>query len=99
MYGLISKIKANSAQRDTLVAILVDASAALPGCLSYVVAKDANDPDAMWVTEVWDSPASHHASLTVPAVRQAIAKAGPLIAGFEKRFETKPAGGHGLVPA
>ena len=97
MYGLISKIKANATQRDALVAILVDASSALPGCLSYVVAKDAKDPDAMWVTEVWDSPVSHRASLALPAVQQAIAKARPLIAGFGERFETEPAGGHGLV--
>ena len=99
MYGLIGKIRTNSAQRDTVVAILVDASAALPGCLSYVVAKDAKDPDAIWVTEVWDGPASHRASLALPAVQQAIAKARPLIAGFGERFETEPAGGHGLVVA
>ena len=96
MHGLISKIKTNAAQRDTLVAILVDASSALPGCLSYVVARDATDPDAIWVTEVWDGPASHRASLALPAVQQAIAKARPLIAGFGERFETQPAGGHGL---
>jgi quinol monooxygenase YgiN len=99
MHGLISKIKTNAAQRDTLVAILIDASSALPGCLSYVVAKDATDPNAIWVTEVWDSPASHRASLALPAVQQAIARARPLIAGFGERFETEPAGGHGLVLA
>ena len=97
MHGLISKIETNAAQRDTLVAILVDASSALPGCLSYVVAKDATDPAAIWVTEVWDSPASHRASLQLPAVQRAIAKARPLIAGFGDRFETEPVGGHGLV--
>ena len=99
MYGLIGKIRTSAAQRDTVVAILIDASSALPGCLSYVVAKDATDPDAIWVTEVWDGPASHRASLALPAVQQAIAKARPLIAGFGERFETEPAGGHGLVVA
>ena len=97
MHGLISKIETSAAQCDTLVAILVDTSSALPGCLSYVVAKDATDPNAIWVTEVWDSPASHRASLALPEVQQAIAKARPLIAGFGERFETEPVGGHGLV--
>jgi len=97
MHGLISKIETSAAQRDTLVAILVDTSSALPGCLSYVVAKDATDPNAIWVTEVWDSPASHRASLALPEVQQAIAKARPLIAGFGERFETEPVGGHGLL--
>jgi quinol monooxygenase YgiN len=98
MYGLISKIKANAAQRETLIAVLLDASArAMPGCLHYVVARDASDADGVWVTEIWDSRASHRASLSLPAVQQTIAKGRPLIAGFEERFETEPAGGHGLA--
>jgi len=35
----------------------------MPGCLSYVVAADATELDALWVTEVWESQASHQASL------------------------------------
>jgi quinol monooxygenase YgiN len=99
MYGLISKIKANAGQRDDLIALLLDASAAMPGCLNYVVARDATDEDAVWVTEVWDGRASHRASLSLPAVQQAIAKGRPLIAGFAERFETEPAGGRGLADA
>lgn len=99
MYGLISKIKANAAQRDALIALLLDASAAMAGCLNYVVARDATDGDAIWITEVWDSRASHRASLSLPAVQQAIAKGRPLIAGFGERFETEPAGGRGLPGA
>jgi hypothetical protein len=45
---------------------------------------------------VWDSPASHQASLTLPAVKTAITKGRPLIAGFSNRFETTPIGGLGL---
>ena len=39
MYGLIGKIIAVAGQRDALIAILVEGTAAMPGCLSYVVAK------------------------------------------------------------
>jgi quinol monooxygenase YgiN len=95
MYGLISKIKAQPGQRDALAAILLDGTVAMPGCLSYVVAIDPKDPDALWVTEVWDNQASHKASLALPSVKQAIAKGRPLIAGFGERFETNPLGGHG----
>jgi quinol monooxygenase YgiN len=69
----------------------------MPGCLSYVVAADANEPDALWVTEVWQSQASHQASLQLPAVRAAIAKGRPLIAGFSSRVETAPIGGYGIL--
>jgi quinol monooxygenase YgiN len=98
MYGLIGKIKANPGQRDALLDILLENAASMPGCLSYVVAKDPTDADAIWVTEVWDSQESHRNSLSLPSVQQAIARGRPLIAGFGERFETEPIGGHGLAP-
>lgn len=84
-------------QRDALAAILLDATGAMPGCLSYVIAADPADPDALWITEVWDNAASHKASLGLAAVQAAIARAKPLIAGFSDRVETIPLGGHGLA--
>lgn len=97
MYGLIGKMLAKPGQRDALLAILLDGTPAMPGCLSYVIAKDSTNGDAIWITEAWDSPESHKASLALPAVRAAIVKARPLIAGFGDRFETQPVGGHGLA--
>lgn len=99
MYGLIGKMKAVPGQRDALIDILLQSTGSMPGCLSYIVARDQTDPDAIWVTEVWDSRESHQASLKLPAVQAAIAKARPLIAGFGERFETTPAGGYGLSRA
>jgi quinol monooxygenase YgiN len=99
MYGLIGKISAVAGQRDALAAILLEATGSMPGCFSYVIATDPADPDALWITEVWDSPASHKASLSLPAVQPAIASARPLIAGFSKRVETIPLGGYGLIKA
>ena len=96
MYGLIGKLKAIPGQRDALTQILLDGAAGMPGCLSYVVAADPTDGDAVWITEVWESRALHQASLALPAVQQAITQGRPLIAGFGERFETTPIGGHGL---
>jgi len=98
MYGLIGKVTAVQGQRDTLAAILLGSNQAMPGCLSYIVAHDPADADALWITEVWDSQASHQASLSLPAVREAITKGRPLIAGFSNRVETTPIGGVGLKP-
>ncbi len=97
MYGLIGKMLCTPGQRETLTAILLEGLSGMPGCLSYVVARDASDPDALWITEAWDSQSSHKASLSLPSVQQAIAKGRPFIAGFGERFETQPVGGHGLV--
>lgn len=96
MYGLIGKMTAVAGERDALAAILLDGTHAMPGCLSYVIARDPADDNALWITEVWDSEASHKASLSLPSVQEAIAKGRPLIAGFSNRVETVPIGGYGI---
>lgn len=96
MYGIIGKMTATSGNRDALVAILLEGTASMPGCLSYIVANDPADTEAIWITEVWDSEASHKGSLSLPAVQAAIAKARPIIAGFGDRVVTQPIGGVGL---
>lgn len=95
MYGLITKIKAKPGQRDALAPILLQATQAMPGCLSYIVAVDPADSDALWITEVWDSAESHTASLALPAVKAALQAGRPLISGMGERFETHPMGGFG----
>lgn len=96
MYGLIGKMLAAPGQRDHLADVLLGGVSGMPGCLSYVVARDPEDDDALWVTEVWRDRDAHQASLALPSVREAIQKGRPLIAGFGERFETEPLGGHGL---
>ena len=96
MYGMIGKITTVSGKRDEFIAILLAGIGDMPGCLSYVVAKDTNDADAIWVSEVWDSKASHDASLALPSVKDAIAKGRPLIAGFSNNVVTAPVGGVSL---
>ena len=97
MYGLIGKMRAQPGQRDALIAILLEGTAAMPGCLSYGIAKDKLDADALWITETWVDQASHKASLSLPAVQAAITKGRPLIAGMVERHETEPVGGHGTM--
>src|SRR5262245_61969728 len=99
MYGLIGKATCVAGKRDEFIAILLEGVGTMPGCLSYVVARDPKDPDALWITEVWDSKESHTASLQLPAVRAAIAKGRPLIASFGEQIVTEPVGGHGLAKA
>lgn len=96
MYGLIGKIVAAEGRRDELAQILLQGTQEMPGCLSYVVATDPADGNALWVTEVWTDEASHRASLSLPSVQAAISKGRPLIASFENRIVTEPLGGHGL---
>lgn len=96
MYGIIGRIIAVEGAREELASVLLDGIGGMPGCLSYVVANDTEDPNALWVTEVWDDQESHQASLSLPTVQDAIEKGRPLIAGFGERYITTPLEGHGL---
>jgi len=98
MYGLIGKMNALPGKRDELVQAMLGGTSAMPGCLSYVIALDPADPDAIWITEVWDNKENHAASLALPQVKATIGVARPLIAGFSNRVETIPIGSHGLTP-
>ncbi len=92
-FGLIGQMLAQPGKRDELVGYLTAATGNMPGCLSYVVALDTANPDALWITEVWDSRESHTAWLKLPAMRTAVARARPIIAGFPQHFETIPVAG------
>ena len=93
LYGVIGQMQAKPGKRDELISYLVAGTGAMPGNLAYLIAKDRGDGDAIWITEVWASAAAHHASLQLPQVQAAIAKARPIIAGFGTRVETIPVGG------
>lgn len=96
MYGLIGKMIAAPGEREALIAILLEGIQGMPGCRSYVVAKDPSDAGAIWFTEVWTDAESHKASLSLPSVQSAIARAKPLIEEFAAHHVTEPVGGVGL---
>jgi len=89
-FGMIGRITARPGQRAALARLLIGGTAAMPGCLAYLVAEDVANPDLLWVTEAWDSEASHKASLALPAVRDAIRQGMPMIAGSDTAATTRP---------
>ena len=43
MWGMVAKIMVLPGKRDEMIGILRESASEMPGCLSYVVAKDAGD--------------------------------------------------------
>ncbi len=70
-------------RRDDLVAHLTQRSDRLReiGCLVYEVGVNEDDPDTVFVVELWGSSEAHKASLALPEVQTAIAAARPLLSG------------------
>lgn len=70
-------------QRDALVAHLTGRSDVLAaaGCLLYEVGVNEEQPDTVFVIELWTSAEAHRASLALPEVQESIAAARPLLSG------------------
>jgi quinol monooxygenase YgiN len=70
-------------KRDELVAHLTRRSDALAGigCLLYEVGVSEDQPDTVFVVELWESAEAHRASLGLPEVQAAIAEARPWLSG------------------
>ena len=98
-FGMLGKLVTYPGRREELVEVLLDAAKQLggvDGCKLYVVSRDADDADALWVVEAWRDEAAHRASLELPEVRAAIERGRPLIARFDAGAKLAPVGGLGL---
>ena len=81
-------------RRDEFVGILTrrnDTLRAL-GCEVYEVGVNDDEPDTVFVVEVWRDAEAHRASLQHPAVRAAIDEARPLLNGEFGGFRFDVAG-------
>jgi len=100
MYLLHGKLTAKAGRSNELADILLEASrlvSTTKGCKLYVIGRDQNDPDAVYVTEIWESKEDHDNSLKAEGVRELIMKAMPIIAGApQKGQELDILGGAGI---
>lgn len=101
-FGMYTKIPAQPGKRDELVELLLEAAEAiqqLPDCYLYLVNVSANEPDVIWVTEVWESAEAHQASLNMESAKEAIKRGLPLIGEPVESIKLVPVGGKGLSEA
>lgn len=89
-YGIIGQMMVADGKRAEVIAALLGGTRDMPGNIAYMIAEDLGDPNAIWITEVWQTKTDHANSLKLPSVQEAIAKARPHITGFGTRVETIP---------
>ena len=63
-------------------------------CISFN--KRSDDPDGIYVVEVWDSKTDHDNSLNLPGVRELIIRAMPILASKPEAITLEVLGGKGL---
>lgn len=97
-YGYINMFTAQSGKREELMAVLLKAAKALEinsDCLQYLIST-TEEPETLYVTEIWTSKQAHDASLEPPEVKALITQAMPLIASVSNIVEQQIEGGKGL---
>lgn len=93
-YAQLAKLSTAPKDRDTLIEILTQAVKIIEtvdGCQQYILFKDAENVELIWISEIWESKEAHEASLTREDVRALIAQAIPLL-------KTPPEAGIQLIP-
>ncbi len=98
-FGVCGQFTAVAGKRGELADLLLEAATVLqgiPDCHEYVISEVRDEPDALWVTEVWADQDAHARSLQNDQVRTIISKAMPLIAGMTQQVHLTPLGGKGL---
>jgi quinol monooxygenase YgiN/mannose-6-phosphate isomerase-like protein (cupin superfamily) len=95
--GRYAKAVAKPGKGEELARILLDVARALedvPGCELYVINRAVDDPDTVWVTEIWRSQDELDASLEAEGARERIGEVRDLVERFE-RIDLEPLGGVG----
>jgi quinol monooxygenase YgiN len=98
-YALVNRVTAKPGQRQQVIDILVESGTLFddnPACLLYLVSESVDDPNLIWVVDLWRSKNEHVEALKAPEMRPFVERAMPLLEGMPEQMEVLPAGGKGL---
>lgn len=99
-YALLNKLTAKPGRRGRVVELLLESGQLLfpdnPACLWYVVSEAVDDPNVIWVSDLWTSKDAHTEALQAPELRPYVEQTIPLLEGMPEQIEIRPVGGRGL---
>ncbi len=98
-FSMCGKLVAKRGKRDALVEVLLEAANLLdqaPECELYIVNVVQDEPDAIWVMELWANQEAHAKSLTNEGVKALVQRGMPLIADMPQQVRLTPVGGKGI---
>jgi quinol monooxygenase YgiN len=98
-FALLNQLTAKPGQRDRVVAVLRESGRLFddnPACILYLVSESVDDPNLVWVVDLWTSEEAHAEALKAPELRPFVEQAMPMLEGMPKQIEIRPVGGKGL---
>jgi quinol monooxygenase YgiN len=101
-YTLLNKLTAKPGKRDRVVEILLESGRLFEGneaCLLYLVTAAEDDPNVVWVVDLWTSQDAHAEALKDPALRPFVDDAMQVLAGPPEQIEVTSMGYVGTLGA
>lgn len=98
-YGVNGYIKASPGKGKELLNYLLEAANEMEhvvGCYCYIVGINDEEPDNVFIYEVWEDEDAHKASLEIPVFQELIMKARPIIADLVSYPTLTIHGGKGI---
>lgn len=98
-FSVYGNLVATPGHGEELLTYLLEAAEgmkAIDNCDCYIVGTNPDQPEAVYVFEVWENEAAHKASLQLPVFRELIDKAKPIIAGMNDYPNLVIKGGKGV---
>jgi quinol monooxygenase YgiN len=97
--ALINRLTAKPGQRQRVVEILLESGRLFDdngACLLYLVSESEDDPNLIWVVDLWTTKEAHAEALKAPELRRYVEQAMPLLEGMPEQIEVRPVGGKGF---
>lgn len=94
-YGVWNKLITKPGKRDEVIGILHESGKLLddPACLMHMVSEAPDDPDVIYVTDLWTSKERHETALKTPELRPFVEKAISLLEGMPEQTDFMPVSG------
>ena len=95
-FALLNRLTTKPGRRDRVVEILLESGKLFDdnaACRLYLVAESADDPNLIWVVDLWTSEEKHAEALEVPEMRPFVEECMPLLEGMPEQTRVTPVGG------
>src|SRR4051812_928805 len=92
-YALLNKMTVKPGKRQEVIDILLESGAAFddnPQCLLYLVSKDKQDENVIWVQDVWTDELSHEQAMNDEKMQWYVKQAMPLLEGMPEQIAIEP---------
>lgn len=98
-HSVYTRFNARTGRGAELIDVLLrtnDIVSEADGCRLYIINHDLDNPDHIWVTELWDSQEDHAISLTLDGCKELLAEAMHLLATPPEQIAMNAIAGKGV---